>query len=186
MDALFGRAIYLEVKPGPDDPQAPERKTRETSYSTTEVSDDIMSCTNPDGSALLDAAEQEVLDKYVAAMEPVWKSRDPEKRAQLLETVNADPNTAKLGEIYTKVIEKMKEFCPNLVEELGYKEWSPETAQRVQDWINIVLEGKNPTAVIAPATTSAAPATSAAQPAAAPAPAPAPVETTETSDDLPF
>lgn len=152
MDALFGRAVYLEVKPGPDDPSAPERKTRETSYNTTEVSDDIMSCTNPDGSPLLDADEQAVLDKYVAAMEPVWKSRDPEKRNELLAQVNADPNTATLGEIYTKVLEKMKEFCPNLVEELGYKEWSPEMTERVQNWINIVLEGKNPTAVIAPAT----------------------------------
>lgn len=150
MDALFGRAVYLEVKPGPDDPSAPERKTRETSYNTTEVSDDIMSCTNPDGSPLLDSDEQAVLDKYIAAMEPVWKSRDPEKRNELLAQVNADPNTAALGEIYTKVLEKMKEFCPNLIEELGYKEWSPETTERVQNWINIVLEGKNPTAVIAP------------------------------------
>lgn len=188
MDALFGRAIYLEVKPGPDDPQAPERKTRETSYNTTEVSDDIMSCTNPDGTPLLEADEQEVLNKYVAAMEPIWKSRDPEKRKQLLDEVNADPNTAKLGEIYTKVINKMKEFCPNLVDELGYKEWTPETAERVQAWINIVLEGKNPTAVIAPTTTTApvatpAPASAPVAPAAPAAPIP---EAAETTDDLPF
>ena len=35
MDFLYGRAIELEVTPGPDDPRAPERKTRETSYSTS-------------------------------------------------------------------------------------------------------------------------------------------------------
>lgn len=184
MDALFGRAIYLEVKPGPDDPQAPERRTRETSYNTTEVSDDIMSCTNPDGSALLDLSEQEILDKYIEMMNPIWRSRDPKTRAEQLAAVNADENTKKLGEIYTKVIEQMKTFCPNLVEELGYKDWTPEVTQRVQDWINVVLEGKNPTTVIAPTTVVTAPVTNSET-------APTAVETTpavsEASDDeLPF
>lgn len=193
MDMLFGRAIYLEVKPGPDDPQAPERKTRETSYSTTEVSDDILSCTNPDGTPLLDAEEQKVLDKYIEMMNPVWKSRDTAKRAELLDVVNADENTVKLGEIYNKVIENMKTFCPNIVEELGYKEWSAETAQRVQDWINIVLDGKNPTAVIAPtATQPAAPAQPVVgnvQPAASQLATQPAVESTTAApaeDDLPF
>lgn len=196
MDMLFGRAIYLEVKPGPDDPQAPERKTRETSYSTTEVSDDILSCTNPDGTPLLDAEEQKVLDKYIEMMNPVWKSRDANKRAELLAVVNADENTAKLGEIYNKVIESMKTFCPNIVEELGYKEWSAETAQRVQDWINIVLEGKNPTAVINPTINSVTgslitPQSTVPQPATASQPTTTqPTQTTTeptaADDDLPF
>lgn len=186
MDILFGRAIYLEVKPGPDDPNAPERKTREISYSTTEISDDILSCTNPDGSPLLTPDQQAVLDKYIADMEPVWKSRDKAKRDEMLATINADPNTQKLGEIYQEVIEKMKEFCPNLVEELGYREWTSETMQRVNEWINIVLEGKNPTTVITPTTGTAIPAPgTAADPIPAPA-APAPAAGTEATDDLPF
>ena len=185
MDILFGRAVYLEVKPGPDDPSAPERKTREISYKTTEVSDDILSCVNPDGSPLLDANEQAVLDKYVEAMNPVWKSRDPEKRAELLAAVNADPNTAQLGKIYNTVLEKVKEFCPDLNAELGYKEWSPETTERVNAWINIVLSGKNPTSVIVePEAVSTAAS-------AAPATEPASVATTapvqeEANNDLPF
>ena len=84
----------------------------------------------------------------------------------------------------------MKEFCPNLVDELGYKEWSPETAERVQAWINIVLEGKNPTAVIAPTTTTATVATAApatpATPAAPATPATPAAEPADTTDDLPF
>lgn len=189
MDALFGRAIYLEVKPGPDDPSAPERKTREISYSTTEISDDILSCTNPDGSPLLTPEEQTVLDAYIAAMEPVWKSRDPKKREELINAVNADPNTAKLGEIYKKVIEKMKEFCPNLVEELGYKEWSQETTQRVNDWIAVVLAGKNPTTVITPSASGLVvndPVAQTVAPAPTAAPAPAPAAEEAPADDLPF
>ena len=198
MDILFGRAIYLEVTPGPDDPSAPERKTRETSYGTTEVSNDILSCTNPDGSPLLDPIEQGVLDKYIQDMQPVWSSRNPVEREQTLAKVNADPNTAKLGEIYAKVIEQVKSFCPNLVEELGYREWSQETAQRVQDWINAVLDGKNPTAVVVNSTAPQGPvpvngpAAAAAQQLDAQAgavvaqPVSAPDDGMEANDDLPF
>lgn len=178
MDALFGRAIYLEVKPGPDDPNAPERKTRETSYSTTEVSDDILSCTNPDGSSLLNVDEQAILDKYIESMKPIWKSRDPQKRNEMMANVSADANTIELGKIYNKVIEQMKTFCPNIIEELGYKEWSEETKQRVQNWINIVLEGKNPTAVIMPV--SSVPVTPIETPTETP------VASTVVDDDLPF
>ncbi len=156
MDILWGRAVYLEVKPGPDDPSAPERKTRETSYAATEVSDDIMACTNPDGSPLLNADEQAAVDKYVAAMKPVWSSRDPQARAEMLEKVNADPNTEKVGKLYLNVIEKVKEFCPDITEVLGYKEWSQETTERVNNWIAVVLAGKNPATVNAAAVAAAA------------------------------
>lgn len=193
MDVLFGRAIYLEVKPGPDDPSAPERKTRETSYSNTEVSDDILACTNPDGSPLLNADEQAVLDKYIQDMTPIWKSRDIEKRNELMSAVNSDPNTKKLAEIYDKVIEKMKGFCPDLVAELGYKDWTPEETQRVNEWIAIVLQGQNPTAVVAPATVAPAVPTAttaansvAAQVAATPVAPAVPAQPADDGDDLPF
>lgn len=180
MDVLFGRAVYLEVKPGPDDPKAPERKTREISYNTTDVSDDILSCTNPDGSALLTAEEQAILDKYIEMMQPAWKSRNPDQRKEIFEKVSADPNTAQLGEIYTKVIEKLKTFCPDLVEELGYKDWTPEVTERVNNWITAVLNCQNPASVI--------PVAEPVAQTAAPAPVP-PLEGTAPAapaDDLPF
>lgn len=185
MDPLFGRVIYLEVKPGPDDPNAPERKTREISYATTEVSDDIRSCTNPDGSALLNADEQTVLDAYVEAMTKVWKSRNAEERQQLTAQINEDANTQKLHEIYARVIEAMKGFVPDLNAELGYREWTDDMKVRVQNWIDIVLSGKDPKSVIP--TAAPAVATPAPTPTAAPIadmgvmPAPA-----EDNDDLPF
>lgn len=184
MDFLFGRAIDLEVTPGPDDKAHPERKTREISYSTSEITDDVVSCTNPDGSPLLTDEQQEILDAYVEAMtKNVWKQKDPEKRAEALKEINADENTIKLRSLYKDVIEKIKTFCPNLVEELGYKEWSPEVTARVNAWISTVLGGIDPRKPVA------APETAATSTAAAPAPEAQAAEAQAAAapgDDLPF
>lgn len=190
MDFLFGREIYLEVHPGPDDRNAPERKLREISY-MGEISEDIVSCKNPDGSPLLNAEEQVVLDTYVSAMKEVWRSRDPEFRLNKTKEINAQENTKKLGEIYKRVLENIKSFAPNLIEELGYKEWTDEQKARVQNWIDIVLKGEDP-ATFGNVNTDPNPAddpfglSSASTPAAAPAaPAPVPVPV-EDDTELPF
>lgn len=181
MDFLFGRSIDLEVSPGPKDPVHPEREQRETKY-TGELSEDVVSCVNPDGSPLLNSDEQAVLDTYVESMMKIWRTKDPDARAEMEAAVNKDPNTAELRKIYGKVIEQIKKFCPNLVEELGYKPWSEEVTARVQKWIDKVLEGKNPaTSVDAPTVadtvgTTETPST----------PTVTPTVQEDTSDDLPF
>ena len=179
MDFLFGRAIDIEVIPGPDDKNAPERKTRETKY-MGELTDDVVSCTNPDGSPLLNDEEQEILDTYVKAMNKVWKTKSPEDRAEMMKTINADENTKALGKIYKRVIEEIKSFCPDLNAQLGYKEWTPEVKARVDAWINIVLSGNDPA--------TSAPKVEVASPVTKPEKAPTPSVTTddEDSDDLPF
>ena len=143
MDFLFGRAIELDVIPGPNDPMNPERKARETKY-MGELSEEIVSCVNPDGSPLLNDAEQAVLDTYISAMNKVWKTKDATERAEKLAEVNADPNTKELRQIYGKVLEDIKKVCPNLIEELSYKEWNDDTKARVQKWIDILLAGNDP------------------------------------------
>lgn len=142
MDFLFGRAIDLEVKPG-DGPKGSMEYKRGTSY-FCEISEDTVCCTNPDKSSLLNDEEKAVLKAYVNNMRDVWKEKDPVERAKLLETVNADPNTARLRSFYPAVISKIKEFCPNLVEEFKYKGWEPAVAERVQKWIDCVLAGNTP------------------------------------------
>lgn len=143
MDFLFGRSIDLEVVPGPKDPKAPEREARETKY-IGELSEDVVSCTNPDGSPLLNDTEQDILDAYVSAMKEVWKTKDVNERATKLAEVNTDPNTKELRQVYGKVLEEIKKFCPNLIDELSYKEWPQEVKDRVQKWIDIVLAGNDP------------------------------------------
>jgi hypothetical protein len=182
MDYLFGRAIDIEVTPGPDDKNAPERKNREISYAG-ELSEDIVSCINPDGSPLLTSAEQDVLDEYVDAMKKVWKSKDPEERAELLKEVLADANTAEFRKIYSRVLEEIKTWAPNL-DTLSYHEWSPEVKTRVENWINIVLAGNDPrTASAAPEVANTVATETVATPAT---PSMATVETDSEVDDLPF
>lgn len=143
MDFLFGRAIDIEVIPGPKDPLHPERVQRETKY-MGEISEDVVSCVNPDGSPLLNDSEQDVLDEYVHQMSKVWRSKNPEERAELVKEINANENTQKLRKIYERVLEEIKKVCPDLNEELGYHEWPDNVKQRVQKWIDIVLSGNLP------------------------------------------
>ena len=182
MDYLFGRAIDIEVTPGPDDKNAPERKTREITY-TGELSEDVVSCVNPDGSPLLTSSEQDILDEYVDAMKKVWKSKDPAERNELLNEVLAEPNTAEFRKIYARVLEEIKSWAPNL-DTLSYHPWTPEVTARVNAWIDVVLAGNDPR------TATAAPAAAATVDTPAPAPAVstpsvASVEAEEI-DDLPF
>lgn len=181
MDFLFGRAIDIEVIPGPKDPLHPERVQRETKY-MGEISEDVVSCVNPDGSPLLNDSEQDVLDEYVRQMSKVWRSKNPEERAELVKEINANENTQKLRKIYERVLEEIKKVCPDLNEELGYHEWPDNVKQRVQKWIDIVLSGN------LPATSDNDGAAVASTLEAKPE---VPVNTassteTDTSDDLPF
>lgn len=154
MDFLFGRAIDIEVKPGPGK-VGDERYTRETSY-TCELSDDPVSCTNPDGSSLLNDEQLKVLEEYIEDMKAVWKEKDPVKRSTINLEIFQKENTKKLKAFYKEIIEKIKTFCPNLIESLGYKPWTQEVTDRVNNWIKIVLQGNDPTSLIDSTTTQAA------------------------------
>lgn len=141
MDYLFGRSIDVEVKPGPGKP-GDISYTRQVDYAG-ELSEDIVSCINPDGSPLLTSDENEILEAYVESMKKVWKSKDPEERKALLNEVLTDENTVAFRPIYARVLEQIKTWAPAL-DTLSYKEWKPEVATRVQKWIDIVLAGNDP------------------------------------------
>ena len=142
MDFLFGRTIELEVIPGPGAKGSQEFR-RQTKY-VGEISEDTVSCTNPDKSPLLDASQKAVLDKYVDDMKLIWKEKDPETRQKMQDRVNADPNTAELRKIYSTVLENIKQFCPNVYDEKSYKPWNEQTTNRVNNWISVVLAGNEP------------------------------------------
>ena len=145
MDFLFGRAIDLEVIPGPGKP-GDETYTRQTSY-RCEITEDIVSCLNPDCSPILNSEQQAIVDTYVDEIKKVWKEKDPARRQVMQQQIDMMPNTAQLKAMYRTVIEKIKSFCPNLIEEMGYKEWTPEVKERVQKWIDIVLQGNDPATI---------------------------------------
>ena len=62
---------------------------------------------------------KQIVDTYIAAAKKVWKCKDVEERKQLAREINKQENTKKFVEIHNKVEEKIKQFCPNLVDELG-------------------------------------------------------------------
>lgn len=150
MDYLFGRAINIEVHPGPDDKANPQRKTREITY-IGEVSNDVVSCINPDGSPILNDSEQAVLDAYIMKMNRVWNmecedDEDFEKRNQLIQSINSSEEYKALLPIYAKVLNQIKEWAPKL-DSLSYKEWNDTLKTRVNNWIKVVLSGNDPAQV---------------------------------------
>lgn len=180
MDFLFGRAIELDVAPGPDDKNNPERKTRDISYSASELTEDIYSCVNPDGTPILNDEEQATLDEYVSMMQKgVWKEKDVEKRAKNLAEINDSELAGELRKIYSRVLNQIKEQAPNLVEEMGYQPWTEHQIERVNAWIKIVLAGGDPSTMAAPAAVTEAAKVDEAV---------SKTETVETDDesDLPF
>jgi len=147
MDYLFGRAINIDVAPGPDDKSNPLRKTREISYSG-ELSDDPVSCINPDGSPLLNDHEQDVLDSYISIISKAWKMTcededDIARRNEIIQRAKNSEEYKELLPIYARVLGQIKEWAPKL-ESLGYHEWSDQVKARVDRWIRIVESGNNP------------------------------------------
>ena len=190
MDFLFGRAIDIEVHPGPGKP-GDVSYTRQVTYSG-ELSEDTACCVNPDGSPLLTSDEQEVLDNYVEAISKVWKMKatsdeEVETRKALKAKVDADANTVELRKIYGRVLEQIKEWAPKL-DLVSYHEWTDDVKVRVNKWIDAVLACKNPAEEIITESALAAPEA----PAANPEPASAadvfaqPAGTPSDDSDLPF
>lgn len=199
MDLLLGRAIELDVKPGPDDKNDPSRKNREISYDLSALTEDPVQCTMPDGTPLISDEQQEIVDNVIGLLKKTWKERDVAKRAELMQEFSQSDDVKKFNKFYgEEVLPKVQEFCPNVKEEMSFKPWDEAKTARVNAWIAKVTNGIDPTiptvetatnsttnTTVAPATTTTAPdlnsiinpATSATQPN---------VQSSVEDDDLPF
>lgn len=148
-DFIIGRAVELDVTPGPDDPSDPSRKNREIKYDLSSLSEDPVQCINLDGTPLLTDDQQEIVDEYLDMMRKVWKVRSAEKRAQLQKEVDESEATKKFSEFYdTDILDKIKADCGNIYEELSYKPWDEQTTARVNAWLAKVTNGIDPTTVV--------------------------------------
>ena len=192
MDYLFGRAINIDVAPGPDDPKQPLRKTREITY-TGEFTEDVVSCVNPDKSPLLNDEEQAVLDAYVAKIEKAWKmtcedDEEIEKRNAIVAAANSSDEYKALLPIYGKVFAQIKEWAPKL-DTLSYKPWSEDVKKRVEKWIKIVESGNDPATYNGDVAEALGEGETTTEPVVTETPTPAPqvstAEVDETSD-VPF
>lgn len=149
MDFLIGRAVSLEVTPGPDDPSDPTRKNREIKYDLTELTEDPVACTNPDGSSLLTDEQEEILEKYLSCLKKIWKERDVEKRNKMYEELANNDITKKFSSFYDGgIVETIASFCPNVKEERQYKPWDDALTDRVSKWLAKVTKGIDPQQVV--------------------------------------
>ena len=118
-------------------------------------------------------------------MKKVWKSKDPEERNELLKEILADDNTAEFRKIYSRVLEEIKTWAPN-IDTLSYHEWTPEVKTRVENWIKIVLEGNDPRTVTETPVVAATVTTPSTMDSTGVMTSTAKIDTGEDTDDLPF
>lgn len=177
MDYIFGPALEMDVTPGPDDPQHPERKQREIKYDLCAFETDPTPVINVDGSNFFTDEELELIDAYSTARADLAKAKTDKKRNEAQAVLTE--NQAAVRELYVKVIAYLKEHAIDLVKECTYQPWDEATEKRVQNWIDIVATLNDPAKVSAAEVATTAPA----EPAE---PKPADVTDFLGADDMPF
>ena len=142
MDYIFGRVLEMDVTPGPDDPQHPERKNREIKYDLCSFETDPTPVIKVDGTPFFTDEELELIETYNNARNDLAKAKT-EKKKQEAQQILTD-NQAAIRELYVKVIAYLKENSLDLVKECGYQPWTPEVTTRVNNWIETVLTLQDP------------------------------------------
>lgn len=142
MDWVLGKPLEIDVTPGPDDPQHPERKQREISYDLCSFSNDGEPIIRTDGTALFGDAEMDMISEYEAAKAKIAKAKSEDDRKKKIEAAKA--LVPGMKELYAKAESYLKENAIDIVEEVGFKEWTPELAARVDKWISLALKGLDP------------------------------------------
>lgn len=187
MDYLMGLPLDLDVAPGPDDKNAPERKQREINYDLCEFDSDYSPIVKVDGTPLFDESELETIDNFVTARAELSKAKTTAaKKEAATKTIESLTETIKA--LYQKSLDYLKENSFDLVEECGYQEWDESTTTRVNNWINAVLAMQDPkagtVAVTAPGTETATEMTDVSSPMMTMMEMPAAEDAKD--DDLPF
>ena len=142
MDYLFGLPLELDVAPGPDDANAPERKQREINYDLCDFDTDYMPIMKVDGTPLFDEAELDTIDTFVSARTELVKAKAAAKKEVAQNTINE--LTPAIRALYEKAISYLKEVAFDLEKECGYQEWDETTTERVNRYLDAVLNMRDP------------------------------------------
>lgn len=142
MDYLTGPILEMNVQPGPDDPKNPSRKQREISYTLCDFSEDYAPIISVDGTPFFTDEELEIIDNYVEARKKLVKARTEASKVAAQQEI--DDLMDDIKALYGKALDYVKTNAPDLQKECGYREWDERTATRVQNWINLVLDMKDP------------------------------------------
>ena len=141
MDYVIGLELNMDVAPGPDDPAKPERKQREISYDLCEFGD-YAPIIQTDGQPLFDEEQLELIDNYVTAIKDSTSAKTDAKRKAAAAQLEA--LRPQLRPLYEIAFNYVKENAFDIREDQGWKEWDENTTKKVNQWIEIVLAGKNP------------------------------------------
>ena len=143
MDYIFGRVLEMDVTPGPDDPQHPERKNREIKYDLCSFETDPTPVIKVDGTPFFTDDELELIETYNNARNDLAKDKATAKKKAEAQQILTD-NQAAIRELYVRVIAYLKENSLDLVKECAYQPWTPEVTTRVNNWIETVLTLQDP------------------------------------------
>ena len=142
MDYLFGPTLDMDVVPGPDDPQAPERKQREISYDLCDFDTDPTPIIKTDGTPLFTDEEIEMIEEYNQANVDLVKAKTEMKRKEA--AARKEELAPNIRTLYGKAIEYIKNCAIDPVVECGYTPWSKELTDRVNAWLDKVLALQDP------------------------------------------
>jgi len=149
MSWVLGYPLEMQVTPGPDDPQHPERKQREISYDLCDFSTDFEPIRKVDNTPLFTDEQLETLEEFANARKDAETAKAQKKRDE------AAAKIAKGSDLYNKVRDLTgmayeyllnEAHVLNLEDEIAYKPWDDATKERVQQWIDeVTLVNVTPT-----------------------------------------
>lgn len=147
MDYLIGLPLEMDVTPGPDDPKNPSRKLREISYDLCEFDTDYAPIIKTDGSNLFTDEELETIEAFDAAKKKVAKAKTDKAKADAQKEVDALKDAIRA--LYQKALTYLKDeaHVVDLDKECAYQPWDQATTDRVNRWIDNVLNMRDPKSV---------------------------------------
>jgi hypothetical protein len=148
MDYLFGPCLEMNVAPGPDDPDKPERKQREINYDLCDFETDPTPIMKVDGTPLFSDDEIEMIEDYNSANNDMVKAKTENKRNEAMK--RKEELAPKIRPLYGKAIEYIKENAIDPVVECGYSPWDEALTARVNAWLEKILRMEDPELNIAP------------------------------------
>lgn len=143
MNYLFGPVLEMDVTPGPDDPEHPERKQREIKYTLCAFESDPTPIMATDGTPLFNEDEMDAISEYA---ENKKKATDPKTSTKKKEEAIAKCKSLvdTLKDCMQRAIDYVKENAIDLVEKYGYHEPDEALRARTQAWIDAVANMTDP------------------------------------------
>lgn len=144
MNYLFGPVLELDVTPGPDDPQHPERKQREIKYTLCSFESDPTPIVAVTGEELFTDDERDMIADYASAKKVITDPKATAKKKD--EAMNQCKSLVEpLKGLMQKALDYVKENAIDIEKEFGYREPTAEQWARFEKWNDLVSNKlKNP------------------------------------------